>query len=148
MMERRCTGKNATGEPCEKPSRLVGDDGWCDTHRPGSTYMSDIGALGGQATKEKFEAKGLNPGEMPDVTDTATALQAFNVVGRAHGERRLTDREADSHVKRIDATVKALNVHMTGRLVTELAAELERKETQIQELRKQLNATPRMAVAR
>lgn len=144
--ERRCIGLNAAGEPCQKASTLVGDDGYCVSHRPGSTHNQTAAAAGAAATNQIHQREGLKAGELPDVTDIASALVAFNVIGQAHAARRITDKENDSAVKRLDGQVKAIAASMTSNLVTELRAQLDRSKDEIAALRKQLNGSARLKV--
>ena len=60
MLDRRCAGLNVAGQPCAKIGQLVGEDGYCDTHRPGSEgLMRELASKGGEALRDKYAATGL-----------------------------------------------------------------------------------------
>lgn len=136
---RRCAGTNERGEPCGKPAVLVGDDGFCITHRPGGMeHMKAASAAAAQVRSEKAAAEGLRPGELPLMNDTTGVIDFLNVVARALGERRITDREAQAFRGLAGESTKAISAAIAERLESETHRELEEKDAEIAELRRQI----------
>jgi hypothetical protein len=144
--ERSCGGVTAAGGRCVKPSNLVGDDGYCDSHRPGGEeHMRAIGSVGGEATKAKFSAQGFAPGEIPEMVDLASAQRVLNMITQGSGVMPpvVTHQQAAVMTRAAEAWIKAEGAAITGRLVTDLQKELNAKEEEIKELRKQITALGR-----
>lgn len=76
MTERRqCRGTNSEGEPCQ--SDFVGEDGWCDAHRPGEEdVMAERGRTGAEVSAAvRRHQDQLLPDKLSELTDLEDAKQ-------------------------------------------------------------------------
>lgn len=109
MADRTCNGTNDAGDPCGAPPAVVGDDGWCDAHRPGSgkSEMSKRGQRGGLAATAKNRSPGLDPDDLPPLDSPEAAKQWAEIVGRNVASGRLGRSEGNTILKAISRWLSA-----------------------------------------
>lgn len=57
MTERKCAGMKSDGSPCGAPANLIGEDGFCDAHRPGGREeLRERGRRGGYVSTSPRKA--------------------------------------------------------------------------------------------
>lgn len=94
-----CRGEKDDGEPCR--STILGPDGWCDAHRPGNAEeMRERARRGGKATARQHRAGGLNPDELPELTDHESVKAWLRALanGVASGD---VDRRRASELRKV-----------------------------------------------
>lgn len=125
MTDRQCRGTNSEGQPCGAPPAVVGDDGWCDAHRPGSgrSEMSKRGQRGGLAATARNRSPGLDPDDLPPLDSYEAAKVWCERVGRAVATGRLGRSEGNTILK----AVRAWNSSEEHRAAAEALEELERR---------------------
>lgn len=95
-----CRGTKADGAPCESP--VVGQDGFCPAHgEDGRERMAEIGRKGAEATARKHRRGGLDPGDLPPLTDHASAETWTDVIGRAVVTGRIGHNEAKAALRAV-----------------------------------------------
>lgn len=134
----QCRGTNAAGGPCQAPEHMV-EDGLCPAHRPGGVeMMRERAALGGLATKARFEGQAFAPEDLPPLVTLEDAKAALDQVRVAVMSRRVTHAEGNAASKAVSEWVRTETAAITARLVGELKSELQAKAEEIEALRKQL----------
>lgn len=103
--------------------------------------MKEIASKGGQATKAKLASPGFDPEAVPPLSTLEDAKAALDSIRRGVLTRTVTHAEANAASKAVAEWVKTETACATQRLVGELHKELEAKERQIAELRKQLSGS-------
>jgi len=124
-----CRATNQDGKRCQSPEHLVDSDtGYCAAHAPGGQErMAEIGRKGAEAMRRKWMAKGLEPGELPELRTPHDAQRALDIVAHAAAEGRLPQRQADATTRAIREWLRA---HEAG-AVADQVEELRRKLSEL-----------------
>ena len=106
----RCKALTKAAKRCAAPEHLVDTEtGFCPSHGPGaSERMREAGKLGAEATRRRFSAKGLEPGERGPLESHVDAQRWLRIAGEAVAIGRLTDRQGNAVSKAISETASNL----------------------------------------
>ena len=132
ITERRCQGTNADGTPCNAPSRLVLDSGFCFPHdnSPGAKEKQRLGQqLGGIMAMRKVR-KGLDPDEVGQLETAEDAKRIAALVTVAIAEGRLPAATGKAVFSGIDLFYESLEAD-------ELIAELKRTKDELAHLKRE-----------
>ncbi len=121
----QCKATNQDGKRCQSPEHLVDlEAGYCPAHAPGGQErMAEMGRKGAEAMRRKWMAKGLEPGELPQLRTPHDAQEALDIVAHAAAEGRLPQRQADATTRAVREWLRAWEA---GALA-EQVAQLQRK---------------------
>ncbi len=105
----QCKGTNQDGKRCQSPEHLVElETGYCPAHAPGGQErMAEMGRKGAEAMRRKWMAKGLEPGELPELRTPHDAQRALDIVAHAAAEGRLPQRQADATTRAVREWLRA-----------------------------------------
>lgn len=88
MTERSCKGTKSDGSPCGAPANLIGEDGWCDAHRPGGREeLQRRGRRGGYVATNPRTKAGM---DLPPLNSIEAATQWAEQIALAVAEDRLS----------------------------------------------------------
>lgn len=134
-----CQSTNARGEPCGAPAKLVGDDGFCPTHRPGGLdRVRAASAKGGAANRAKHEAAGMAETELAPILTVEDAKRELDAIRRAILTHKIRHAEGTAAGKVVAEWVRAHGVGMTQQVINELRRELDARKEENEELRRQI----------
>ena len=100
--------------------------------------MRELASLGGKATALKHDGEAFTADELDPIVTLEDAKAALDEIRIAAMSRRLTHAEANAASKAVSEWVRAESVAVTGRLVNELHAELEKQKAENAKLRTQI----------
>lgn len=134
-----CKGTTRYGVPCQ--SKIVGDDGYCDSHSPERRHlMSRRGRMGGKMTayeekKRAGDTKAPSPGfdfdDLPKLKNYEDAKERLDLISRAVMSGRLDDKAANAAIRAVSEWVKTESESATAFVVKELTKEIERLKKQL-----------------
>lgn len=105
---RQCQGTNLVGEPCRSP--FVGEDGWCDAHRPGNGDLMHQRARRGayaRSAKDRNAPQVLDDRELPDLNAHADVKAWLGVLAEATALGRISEGRATTIRQILDTWLKA-----------------------------------------
>lgn len=113
----RCRAKNASGEACGAPERVVNPEtGFCPAHRPGGrTEMQRRGLKGAIASRK---AKGLDAEDLGHLETPRDAERWLRTLAQAVASGRLGPREGDVAARAVRTWLEA---HRAGKMAEEVA---------------------------
>ena len=125
----KCRGTTQDGRRCRSPEHLVDPEtGYCRAHGAGGAErMAEIGLRGAEATRRKYMARGLEPGELPELRTPHDAQRALDIVAHAAAEGRLPQRQADATTRAVREWLRA---HEAG-AVADQVEKLRRKLSEL-----------------
>ena len=87
--------------------------------------MALLGQKGAAATARKLRgARGLDPGELPDLQSPHDAQRALDIIAHAAAEGRLPQRQADATTRAVREWLRAYDAGVVTDRVEELRAEM------------------------
>lgn len=126
-----CKGITANGEPCR--SHIVGDDGYCDAHRPGigSDIMRSRGKKGGYATQARARhMEGISPDELPPLNSHEACQVWVEIIGRGVACGRIDPATANAARGAVDSWLRAHAGDLEGK-IDQVEAKLSKLEDRL-----------------
>ena len=109
MGTRRCQGTNQAGEPCRSP--FVGEDYWCDAHRPGNEDLmhkrATRGAYAANAARRDPTPPVLDDRELPGLETHGDVKAWLGVLAEAVALGRIGEGRATTIRQILDTWLKA-----------------------------------------
>jgi hypothetical protein len=124
-----CKATRDDGEPCRSP--FVGEDGYCDAHRPGGREVVRERARRGGYARGQQGPPGLEAEELPALEDHRDAKLWLERIGRAVCTGRLGDSQANAAIRAVSEWVRAHEGELTAYVVEDLADEVRRLKEEL-----------------
>jgi hypothetical protein len=127
----RCEALNSRGEPCAAPDAVVDPDTRrCPAHAEGGREeMRARARMGAQATRQRWQKKGLASDELPALRSPQDAERWAEITARAVAEKRLSHADGRTIATLLREWGKS---HSEGRV----AQRVEELKKQVAELKK------------